>query len=209
MTQIAIVDYGIGNVQSVVNACTRIGARTRKVNTGDQLVAEHDHAIIMPGVGAIGEALAKLRASGLESALRRRVVDEGIRFLGICVGMQVLGEICEEFGTHRGFGWIPGRVRRLAPPGSALRLPHVGWNTVEPVGESWMSAALGNRHFYFCHSYAVECPEHYVRGRSDYGAPFAAAVEHGNIYGVQFHPEMSSDSGEALLAGFLKKMDHA
>lgn len=209
MTQIAIVDYGIGNVQSVVNAFIRIGARPRKVSTGDQLIAEHDQAIIMPGVGAIGEALTKLRARGLESALRQRVVNEGLPFLGICVGMQVLVEICEEFGIHHGFGWIPGRVRRLAPPGSAVRLPHVGWNTIEPVGESWMSTALGNRHFYFCHSYAVECPAHFVRGRSDYGVPFVAAVEQSNIYGVQFHPEMSSGSGESLLTGFLKMMNHA
>ena len=203
MAGLSIVEYGIGNIQSAVNACRRVGADPKMVRSGAELLARGSTRIMLPGVGAIGEAMANLRERRLDEALRRRVIDDGVPFLGICVGMQMLGEVCEEFGEHRGLGWIPGRVRRLAPVGSGLRLPHVGWNTIEVTGADPLLADLNGEHFYFQHSYALQCGEEYVLARTDYGEPFVSAVRKGHITGVQFHPEKSSTAGARLLAAFL------
>lgn len=161
----------------------------------------------MPGVGAIGEALALLRERGLDAALNDLVRDGDVPFLGICVGMQVMAEVCEEFGEHAGLGWIPGRVRRLAPNDGGLCVPHVGWNTVAvDDGSSFLSEFDGS-HFYFVHSNVFDCPDPYVLARADYGGPFVAAVRRDRIVGVQFHPEKSSGVGEALLRNFLASAD--
>ena len=154
-------------------------------------------------MGAVGHALEAVRDRGLEPALRESVIERGRAFLGICVGMQMLGELCEEFGTHRGLGWIPGRVRRLADAGAGLRLPHVGWNTIAPARDDPLLAALSDTHFYFLHSYALDCPDDYVLARADYGGAFACAARRENIAGVQFHPEKSSRAGAELLSAFL------
>lgn len=203
MMRLTIVEYGIGNIQSVVNACQRMGAAPRVASTGEELRAQDPTHIVLPGVGAVGHALEAVRARGLESALRESVIERGRAFLGICVGMQMLGELCEEFGTHRGLGWIPGRVRRLAEAGAGLRLPHVGWNTISPARDDPLLSALSDTHFYFLHSYALDCPAEYVLARTEYGGEFACAVRRGNIAAVQFHPEKSSRAGAELLSAFL------
>ncbi len=202
--KLALVDYGIGNVMSVANALHRVGADTEVVRDGDALTALNPDCIVMPGVGAVGEALSLLRERGLDEALNRFVIDQSVSYLGICVGMQVMASVCEEFGEHRGLGWIPGKVTRLVPEGSPLRLPHVGWNTISVAGEADFLAGLDGEHFYFVHSYGVECPGEFVAARSEYGQPFIAAVQHGHMKGVQFHPEKSSRAGEALLRGFVE-----
>lgn len=203
MNDVTVIEYGIGNVQSVVNAVRRLGANVTIARSGEEILAQPSGHIILPGVGAVGEALANVRRRGIESALRQRVVEQGVPFLGICVGMQMLAQTCEEFGQHQGFGWIPGSVRRLAPEGSGLRLPHVGWNTVTMNGRDALLEAVDGSHFYFVHSYALDCPDEYVIGRTEYGHPFISAVRHKNIAAVQFHPEKSSMTGGALLRGFL------
>lgn len=204
MPDVSVVSYGIGNVQSVVNALGRVGADVAVAEDGDALIAQSAPRIVLPGVGAVGEALSLLRERGLDSALGKRVLEERTPFLGICVGMQVLLETCTEFGTHAGLGWIPGSVDRLAPEGDPLRLPHVGWNEIAVTRPDPLLGEAGGNHFYFLHSYAVECPDEYVVARSDYGRPFVAALRRDNIAAVQFHPEKSSGIGESVLTAFVR-----
>lgn len=204
MPDVTVVSYGIGNVQSVVNALRRVGADVAIAEDGESLLSQRAPRIVLPGVGAVGEALALLRGRGLEDALRLRVLDERVPFLGICVGMQVLLENCTEFGVHKGLGWIPGSVDRLAPDGDPLRLPHVGWNEIVVTRSDPLLGDTNGRHFYFLHSYAVDCPDEYVVARADYGRPFVAALRKDNIAAVQFHPEKSSGIGESVLSAFVR-----
>ncbi len=203
MTSIAVIDYGIGNVQSVVNACLRVEGDVSIVRDPDDLAKADVSHIILPGVGAIGEAMANLRQRGLEDALARRVLDEGVPFLGICVGMQILGEAGEEFGACETLGWMPGMVCSLAREGETVRLPHVGWNTVATAQDDILFSGIEDAHFYFVHSFALECPNDLVIANTTYHRPFVSAVRKGNIVGTQFHPEKSSVAGEALLKNFL------
>ena len=205
MANVSVISYGIGNVQSVVNALRRIGADVAIAEDGAALNAQGSPRIVLPGVGAVGEALALLRGRGLEDALRSRVLEQRIPFLGICVGMQVLLERCTEFGEHTGFGWIPGSVTRLSPEGSGLRLPHVGWNNISVQRPDPFIAAADGHSFYFLHSYAVECPDEFVIARAEYGRHFVAALRKDNVVAVQFHPEKSSAAGEAVLRAFLQQ----
>lgn len=202
---VSVVAYGIGNVQSMVNALRRVGAEVQLATSGDALCAQRPERIVMPGVGAAGAALLNLRERGLEAALEELVLKQGIAFLGVCVGMQVLFETCEEFGRHEGFGWIPGSVGRLAPEGAPLRLPHVGWNEVAVRRPDTLLEGATSSDFYFLHSYAATCPDEFVIATADYGKPFCAAVRKDNVAAVQFHPEKSSGSGERLLANFLRQ----
>lgn len=202
--KVCVVDYGIGNVQSVVNACEQIGAETSRATDGDSLLASDADRIVLPGVGAIGAALQNLRERGLIPALEKRVFEDAVPFLGICVGMQVLGKVCEEFGTHQGLGWIPGTVSRLAPGDSGVRLPHVGWNTIEATDrDHLLMREISGKDAYFVHSYTLHCPEEFILAKTTYqGYSFASAVCREHVAGVQFHPEKSSLIGTALLAAF-------
>jgi imidazole glycerol-phosphate synthase subunit HisH len=203
--RVALVEYGIGNVGSVANALGRLGVVPAIASDGAALLALSPDCVIMPGVGAVGEALDLLRRRELEAALNRMVRDQGTPFLGICVGMQVMAEVCEEFGEHRGFGWIPGKVRRLVPEGSPLRLPHVGWNEIEVQAGDNFLGELDREQFYFVHSYAMNCPDEFVAATTDYGGPFTSAVQRSHTMGVQFHPEKSSKAGARLLRAFLER----
>jgi glutamine amidotransferase len=203
--RVSVVDYGIGNIQSVVNACHRLGAATEIAGDGDELRAQSPERVILPGVGAVGEALASLRSRGLEAALNDIVRDGLVPFLGICVGMHMLAEHCEEFGVHQGMGWISGTVTRLAPEGSGVRLPHVGWNTLEVADiADPVLGSLDGQDVYFVHSYAMRCPDDFVLARTDYHGKFVAAVRRGHIRAVQFHPEKSARLGGSLLGAFLE-----
>jgi glutamine amidotransferase len=204
MPDVSVISYGIGNVQSVVNALRRVGADVAIAEDGDALLAQGAPRLVLPGVGAVGEALALLRSRGLEKALRVRVLEQGIPLLGICVGMQVLLERCSEFGQHQGFGWIPGSVDRIVPEGDALRLPHVGWNEISLCRPDPLLHGTEGKHFYFLHSYAVDCPDEFVVARVEYGRRFVSALRHGNVVAVQFHPEKSSGTGESVLAAFVR-----
>ena len=201
---LAIVEYGVGNIGSVVHACRRSGIDVRVVSSGAALEAEQPGRILLPGVGAMGEALKQLRDRAFEAVLNRMVVEERVPLLGICVGMQMLAERCEEFGQHTGLGWLSGSATtRLAEKGSGLRLPHMGWNTIEPLSDHPILAGIGQEHFYFVHSYAVMCDQENQLARTEYGDAFASAVHRDNILGVQFHPEKSGAAGVRLLKNFM------
>lgn len=203
MSVVGIIEFGMGNVQSVVNSCLRAGGEPVVVSDGDALRQLSAKRVILPGVGAVGAALGNFRARGFEDALRMKMAGGDVELLGICVGMQMLAEHCEEFGVHRGLGLVSGSVRRLAPVGNDLRLPHVGWNEVAVTRDDRLFAALGTEHFYFLHSYALDGAEEEAVAATFYGRPVTCAVRRGNVSGVQFHPEKSSTVGERLLANFL------
>jgi len=204
---IAVVDYGLGNVRSVISAVERLGHEAAL--TRDRETLARADRLILPGVGAFGEAMERLAAYGLDVILRDLVVKRGKPILGVCLGMQLLCEESLEFGRHAGLGFLPATVRRLEP-GPGLRLPHVGWNDLFQLAPSPLFAGLPEEAlFYHVHSYFVDCREpSLVLGQSDYGSRFATVVRSGNIVGVQFHPEKSQRCGLTLLGNFLA-MDFA
>lgn len=209
MSKAAVIEYGIGNIGSVVQACLRVGLEIVVATDGQALLEADADRIILPGVGAVDAALRLLREREIEAALKTLVVEQGRPFLGICVGMQVMARRCTEFGAHDGFGWIAGDVDRLAVNDADLRLPHVGWNSIEATRPDPLLEGIDGEYFYFVHS----CGFRSIEGRdaianSEYGGPFAVAVRSGNCWGVQFHPEKSSAAGERLLANF-KDIDGA
>jgi glutamine amidotransferase len=201
---VAVVDYGINNLGSVRRALADLGADVRIAGQPDEL-AEATR-IVLPGVGAFGAAMARLRAGGWVEALTEQVVGGGRPFLGICLGMQLLATSSEENGFQDRLGLVPGRVRRLGVLGCSLRIPHVGWNEVRFVdGAALFRAIPQATDFYFVHSYAFE-PDRadIVCATTTYGAPLTAAVQYGHIFGTQFHPEKSSRAGRQILRNFLE-----
>jgi len=199
---IAIIDYDIGNLGAVANMLQRLGASC-EITADPQRIALAER-IILPGNGAFDACVRNLRASGLVPLLERKVFEERVPLLGICVGAQMLGHGSEE-GIEPGLGWMDFRVRRF-PALPDLRVPHMGWNEVHvnpghPLAEGMSSDAR----FYFVHSYYIEPtrPEDILL-RATYGIEFAAGVAHDNIAGVQFHPEKSHRFGKRLLANFAK-----
>lgn len=200
---IAIVDYEIGNLGAVANMLIRIGV-TAEI-TSDPARIERAEKIILPGNGAFDACMRNLRTTGLVPLLEDRVLKRGVPLLGICVGAQMLGHGSEE-GTEPGLGWLDLRVRRF-PPLPGLRVPHMGWNEVRlPVAPHPLVRDLEvDTRFYFVHSYYIEpAREEDVLLRAHYGIDFAAGVAHGNIAGVQFHPEKSHRFGKRLLSNFAR-----
>ena len=198
---IAIVDYGAGNLRSVARALAAAGAAHVEITADPNRIAAADR-IVLPGVGAFAQCITALRtADGIEPALADAVVSRGVPFLGICVGMQLLATEGHEHGVHRGLGWLPGVVTRMVPDDPALKIPHMGWNSVSAVNDS--GAAEG--HAYFVHSYRFD-PDDVgdIRAVSDHGGGFPAIVARGNVTGVQFHPEKSQHYGLAFLKVWLK-----
>lgn len=195
---IAIVDYGMGNLRSVEKGIAKAGFAA--VVTREPEVVTGAAGVILPGVGAFADAMANLKSTGLLDALHR-VLSQGKPFLGICLGMQLLFEVSEEWGETPGLGYFKGRVRRL--PGG-VKVPHMGWNEVEFAGPSPLFAGIPDRtHFYFVHSYYVDPAEkEIVLAETAYGVRFAAAVGRGKVFGVQFHPEKSSTWGLKILGNF-------
>ncbi|MFL2770847.1 MAG: imidazole glycerol phosphate synthase subunit HisH [Rhodospirillaceae bacterium] len=204
MTSVAIIDYGRGNVRSVFNALDYVGADA--VVTDDPAEISNASHVILPGVGAFGDAVAEIRARGLSEVLHREVSEIGKPFLGICVGMQVLATTGYEHGEHSGLGWIDADVRRIDPGPDSLKIPHMGWNQVDLESEHPLFAGfnLDDLVFYFVHSYAVNTlDKHKVLGTCSYGAPFICSLAWDNIVTTQFHPEKSQDSGLEVLKNFI------
>ena len=199
--RIALVDYGAGNLRSVENALRAAGAEGVAVTADPAAVRDADR-IVLPGVGAFAACMGALSAiPGMIDALNEAVVGRGQPFLGICVGMQLLADAGEEYGTHPGLGWIGGTIRLLTPADPALKVPHMGWNDVRPTADHDLIEA---GEAYFLHSYAFDVtdPAH-LAATTDHGGPVTAAVVRDTILGVQFHPEKSQAYGLAFLARFL------
>jgi imidazole glycerol-phosphate synthase subunit HisH len=194
---IALIDVGAGNLHSVHNAIRAAGGEATV--TADAQVVRRADRIILPGVGAFGACLKGLLAlPGMVDALEGRVFDRKVPFLGICVGMQIMADGGEEFGWHRGLGWVPGIVRPLRPADPAAKVPHMGWNDVKPVSEHTL---VQPGEAYFLHSFAFTGED--VIATTDHAGPVTAAIGRDNLIGVQFHPEKSQRYGVEFLARFL------
>ena len=195
---LALIDYGAGNLHSVANALKAAGAQDVAITADPDLVRGADR-IVLPGVGAFGACAAALRSvPGMIDALEQRVRRDGTPFLGICVGMQLMADVGEEMGEHEGLGWIRGRIRRLTPTDPAAKVPHMGWNDVQPTTPHPLIEA---GEAYFLHSYAFEGDD--VVATTDHAGPVVAAIARDNMAGVQFHPEKSQRYGLELLKRFL------
>jgi len=198
MTSVAIIDYGVGNLRSVEKAFAATGCDA--VVTSDREVLRHADRLVLPGVGAFGACMNAFIERGFDLLVRERVA-AGTPLLGVCVGMQMLFEESEEFGTTPGLGFLRGRVRRF--PG-ALVVPQVGWNqirqrTAHPLFKGIEDGAF----FYFVHSFYCEPAESgVILGETDYGLNYTSVVAQDNICGVQFHPEKSQAEGLRLLSNF-------
>jgi len=197
---ITIIDYGAGNLRSVVNAVNRLGYEAVVTSRPGEVIDAR--AVILPGVGAAADTMAGLSRLGLDSAIKRYIGD-GRPFLGVCIGMQVLFSGTEEGGWQECLGVIPGSVRKL-PPG--LKVPHIGWNQVKQrVAHPIFEGVPDEANFYFVHSYYVEPADgRLVAGQTDYGTPFCSVIARGNLMATQFHPEKSGEVGLKVYDNFVK-----
>ena len=199
---IHIVDYGVGNIQAILNVYKRLGIEAQRARTDADVRSAK--RLLLPGVGKFDTAMELFDKSGMRPAVEDRV-REGIPLLGICVGMQMLADSSEE-GDKPGLGFVPGRVRHFASnaASASLPMPHMGWNDVVPVnGGRLFENQEEDMRFYFLHSYYFECADDAdVAGHADYGFRFHCAVHRGNVFGAQFHPEKSHHWGSGLLKRF-------
>jgi imidazole glycerol-phosphate synthase subunit HisH len=204
---LALIDYGSGNLRSAHKALVAAGAADVLVTSDPDAIARADR-IVLPGVGAFADCIENLNArDGLRDALEQRVRSDGVPFLGICVGMQLMAEAGVEFGTTQGLGWIGGQTSAMVPQDPALKVPHMGWNTATPTSTSDVFDVWGEpQDVYFVHSFAFRAgSDQDVAAWCTYGQDrFAAAVAKDNMVGFQFHPEKSQRAGIMLLESWLK-----
>lgn len=198
---VAIIDYDAGNIKSVEKAIGSLGSDARVTRDREEILGA-DH-VILPGVGAFGDAMEKLNRYGLTEVIRE-VVDNEIPFLGICLGLQLLFESSEESDGGSGLGILPGRIVRL-PEKPGLKIPHIGWNSLRyPNRGRLFEGILEESYVYFVHSYYLQADDpEIVTATTEYGTCLHASVEKGNVFACQFHPEKSSDAGLQILRNFL------
>ena len=200
---ISIIDYGVGNVLAFANMYKRMNIEFNLVNNAEQLMQAE--RIILPGVGSFDHAMERLNNSGMRDVLDRRVLEDKIPVIGICVGMQMLAKSSDE-GSESGLGWIDAQVKKfdVSQFSQKTHLPHMGWNDINPQKEHKILKGLEqDARFYFLHSYYFECENsENVLATSDYGGSFCCLANVGNIYGVQCHPEKSHSFGAQLLKNF-------
>jgi len=198
---IAIIDYDAGNIKSVEKALQYLGEEaviTR--DAGEILMADK---VILPGVGAFGDAMKKLNRYGLVPVIHE-VVEKGIPFLGICLGLQLMFESSEEAPGVEGLGLLKGKIVRI-PEGDGLKVPHMGWNSLSFPKEGRLFAGIPeNSYVYFVHSYYLQAEEDIVTATAEYGVTIHASVEKGNVFACQFHPEKSSHTGLTILKNFVE-----
>lgn len=198
---VAIVDYGMGNLHSVSKAVERLGYTSLVTSDAAEILAAD--SVILPGVGAFGDAMEHLRESGMDDVVRA-AASAGQPVLGICLGMQLLFSSSEEHGEHKGLELLPGTVVRFAPR-DGYKVPHMGWNKLSfRQPESPLLAGLTEGHVYFVHSYHALAADGDLLAVTDYGHPVTAIVGRDNVYGMQFHPEKSGELGIKLLGNFLQ-----
>jgi glutamine amidotransferase len=211
---VAIVDYGSGNLHSAAKAFERAAresghAQPIRVTKDPDEVSRADR-VVLPGVGAFADCRRGLDAiQGMTDALNETVQQRGRPFFGICVGMQLMAERGREYEVTPGLGWIAGEVDKIAPSDQNLKIPHMGWNTLNPMREHALLAGLPlgpqGLHAYFVHSYELKTAHRAeLIAQADYGGPVTAVVGRDNVVGTQFHPEKSQKLGLALIANFLK-----
>lgn len=198
---IAIIDYDAGNIRSVEKALQFLGAETCVTRDEKEILAA-DH-VILPGVGAFGDAMHKLRNYGLEGVIHQ-VVAQKTPFLGICLGLQLLFEDSEEAEGVKGLGILPGRIVRI-PEAPGLKIPHIGWNSLQfPSAGRLFERIAEESYVYFVHSYYLQAEEpEIVKATTEYDVTIHASVEKGNVFACQFHPEKSSDVGMQILKNFI------
>lgn len=198
---IAVMDYGAGNIMSVCNALESLNADVRTVSNPKEL--KNYNKIILPGVGSFAKAMETLTNNGWIECLNIEVKQKGKLFLGICLGLQLLAETGTEHGLNNGLGWIEGKVEKIESNG--LRLPHIGWNTVKILKSDGIYKGIGeSADFYFVNSYALDVSNRSVlSGVVEYGNEFTASVQFENIFATQFHPEKSHKIGLKLLENFI------
>lgn len=201
---IAIVDYGMGNVRSLRNAFEYLGEDV--VVTSNPTELDAADRIVLPGVGAFGDAMAAIRERDLEQMLTRQAREIKKPVLGICLGMQLFAKSSIEHGEHRGLGWIDADIRRLdvALP---LKVPHVGWNDLHFPPDDWLFQGIrpGEANFYFVHGFHMVCHDGAdLLATTDYGGAVTAVVRRGNLIATQFHPEKSQDNGLKLLGNWVR-----
>jgi glutamine amidotransferase len=205
MIKVNIIDYGHGNANSIKSALASLGVTA----TYSREAKDIDSAdfLILPGVGHHAAAMRSLRESGLSEALTRAARQRKIPTLGICLGMQIMTRLSEE-GHAEGLGWLPVVTERIVPTNkTTYKVPHVGWNVVNPLAESTLLAGIDPEQdpFYFCHSFVIkDVPDADARSFFRYDREYIATFEQGNLMGVQFHPEKSQEPGLRLLANFLQ-----
>ena len=197
---ITIIDYGAGNLRSVVNAVSQLGYRPKVTSSPEDVL--NAQAVILPGVGAAADTMVNLKELGLDSSIRR-FISEDRPFLGICIGLQILFASTEEGGWHRCLDIIPGLVRKLP---SRLKIPHMGWNQVKQrISHQIFDGIRDEANFYFVHSYYVEPGDNsLVAGETEYGIPICSVLARGNLIATQFHPEKSGEAGLRFYANFIK-----
>ena len=208
MKKITIVDYGSGNVLSAQKSFVKI-AKDNNIDVNVLIskklndVKDSTH-VVLPGQGAFSTCMNGLKKTdGLIDELSEFALIKKKPFLGICVGMQMLAKISEENGVHEGLGWIDGKIKVL--PGDNLKLPHMGWNLVNPTNLKYNNLISAKNDYYFVHSYYFDCAnKDNILAETKYGINFASIVGKENIYGVQFHPEKSSSQGLNLLKEFIR-----
>ena len=198
---IGIVDYNMGNLASVINAFAKVGADAR-VERDPAKLQEYDK-LILPGVGAFGDAMENLQKRGMDEAIKHYAAS-GKPLLGICLGMQLLFESSEEFGSHTGLELIPGKVLAFDEEkfDHPLKVPHMGWNELFRTDNSLFEGLPKEFYLYFVHSFHAVCDDKYAIGKTYYGYEFVSAVQHNNIYGIQPHPEKSHSNGLRIIENF-------
>jgi glutamine amidotransferase len=198
---IAIVDYGVGNLFSIHSSFKKIGVES--VITNDKQVIIDADKVILPGVGAFGDAAKKLKDSGLDVVIKQ-IAKDNKPLLGICLGMQLLFNKSYEYGEHEGLGLIEGEVLPLENAIHSLKIPHMGWNSLkfQKTNSRLLKYINDGDYVYFVHSYYAKCQQKYLTATTDYGIDVTAIVENGNVFGTQFHPEKSGEIGLKILKAF-------
>lgn len=201
---ITIIDYGVGNIFAFQNVYKRLNIPTKIAKTVDDL--KDVEKLILPGVGSFDYAMSQLNNSGMRERLDELVLVEKVPVIGICVGMQMMGNNSDE-GQLEGLKWIDASIKKFdeSKIKQRTKLPHMGWNDVKPIKHKLFDGLQEEAVFYFLHSFYFECNNQKdILAVSDYGISFTSAANHGNVYGIQFHPEKSHHYGEQLLHNFAK-----
>ncbi|KRL03957.1 imidazole glycerol phosphate synthase subunit HisH [Liquorilactobacillus oeni] len=199
---LTIIDYDAGNTYNVKKAFDFLGVKTRLTADPAEILASR--GLILPGVGAFAPAMQTLRTRGLDTVIKKAVMQK-TPLLGICLGMQLLFESSSEYGEHKGLGLIPGKVIAL-PRKKGYKVPQMGWNENELIQKNSVFSFVAQQYTYFVHSFYADCDNKYIVSRVDYSVPVPAIVQNKNVYGLQFHPEKSGNVGIKILQTFVKEI---